>query len=120
MGSLGMPARALLGALCLGALAPNTALGQQIHRNGFEGPKPFWIKSGFDAPYDETTHSITDQVWHDGKRSEYINLQAKPGTFIHYQYPVGRVPVGEEMSASLWLPGQNFTGHPMASNLSFA
>ena len=84
-------------------LGRSPVLGQQIHRNPFEAVKPSWVKSGFDAPYEETAHAISDQVWHDGQRSEMITLQAKAGNFIHYQYSTGRVPIGEEMSASLWV-----------------
>ncbi|HWY86010.1 MAG TPA: hypothetical protein VNX28_04755, partial [Gemmataceae bacterium] len=93
----------LLGVLLLGLLAPRAALGQQVHRNAFESMKTFWVKSGFDAPFDENIHSISDQVCHDGQHSEYISLEAKPGNFIYYQYPSGRVPIGEEMSAAIWL-----------------
>ena len=94
----------LLGLLSQGLLLQGVLLGQQIHRNPFEATKPAWIKSGFDAPFEETAHEITDKVWHDGqRRSEHILVQAKPGNYIHYQYSVGRVPIGEETSASLWL-----------------
>src|SRR6059058_689747 len=103
METLGMPRKALLGLLLMGLLGPRPALGQHIHRNPFESAKPAWVKSGFDAPFDESSHAITDQVWHDGQHSEYISLQAKPGNFIYYQYATGRVPIGEDMSASLWV-----------------
>jgi hypothetical protein len=97
------PVAVIAGMVVLTVFLGRPAQGQQIHRNAFESLKPAWIKSGFDAPYEEVSHTTTDQVWHDGKRSEYINLQVRPGNFIYYQYATGRVPVGEEMSGSLWL-----------------
>ena len=103
MRSLGIAGKVLLGVLFLGLLGLRPALGQQIHRNAFESGKPAWVKGGFDAQYDEIIHVTTSQVWHDGQRSEYISLLAKPGNFIYYQYPTGRFPIGEEMSAGIWL-----------------
>lgn len=94
---------ALLGLLSQGLLLQGVLLGQQIHRNPFESTKPAWVKSGFDAPFEETAHEISDKVWHDGQRSEHIQIQCKVGNFVHYQYSVGRVPIGEETSGSLWL-----------------
>ena len=99
-----MGSKVLLGVLLVGMLCPHVALGQQIHRNAFESLKPSWVKGGSDAPFDEVLHATTDQVYHDGQRSEYISLQIKePGNFIYYQYPTGRVLVGEEIDAGLWL-----------------
>ena len=90
MGSLGIPGKALLSAALLVVVVPAPAWGQQIHRNAFESPKTSWVKGGFDAPFDEIIHVTTSQVWHDGQRSEYISLLAKPGNFIYYQYPTPR------------------------------
>ncbi len=101
-GGLG-PVRRLLGVLFLMLAGPSAVLGQQVHRNGFEGLKTSLVRSGFDAPYEENAHATTDQGVHDGQRCEYLKLQAKPGNFIYYQYSTGRVPIGEEMNASLWV-----------------
>lgn len=89
----------LLSALTLTGLLP----AQSIHTNGFEAPKTVWVKGGFDAPYDLKTHTITDTAAHGGKRSEYIALSAREGRFIHFQYPTGKAPLGEEFSASVWI-----------------
>ena len=93
----------LLGLIAAAALVHGLASAQQIHRNGFEALRPGWVKGGFDAPNEEKAHAITDQTAHDGRRSEYISLEAKPGTFIHYQYTTGKALVGEELGASVWL-----------------
>jgi hypothetical protein len=80
------------------------AYGQQIHRNGFETMKMGWLKGGFDAPSEERVHTISDQVAHDGRHSEYLQFDARAGTFIHYAYPVnGRAVVNEELAASVWI-----------------
>jgi hypothetical protein len=73
-----------------------------IHRNGFE-TKPSWTKGGYDAEYNEIAHRIDDRDPHNGRGSEYIELDAKKGTFVHYIYPVGKAPITEELRATLWL-----------------
>src|SRR5688572_11901204 len=78
------------------------ALAQtSIHRNGFES-KPMWTKGGFDAPYQEIAHKIDDREPHNGQGSEFIELDAKQGTHIHYQYPIGKAPINEELRIALW------------------
>jgi hypothetical protein len=100
IGRLGWPLLGFgLGALLLVGLAE----GQQIHRNGFEASRPGWLKGGFDAPYDLKTHAVTDQIAHEGRQSEYINLLAKTGRYVYFTYPTGKAVVGEELSATLWL-----------------
>ena len=73
-----------------------------IHRNGFE-TKPGWTKGGFDAAYEEIAHRIDDRDPHNGRASEYIEINAKQGSYAHYVYPVGKAPITEELRASLWL-----------------
>jgi hypothetical protein len=73
-----------------------------IHRNGFE-TKVGWTKGGFDAPYEETAHRIDDRDPHNGRGSEYIEIDAKQGKSIQYIYPVGKAPINEELRGGLWL-----------------
>src|SRR4051794_37850412 len=90
---------ALLFVLGLGAfLLSGLANGQQlIHRNGFELLKTGWSKGGYDTPYEEKDHSLTDRVANTGRFSEHILLDVKPapkeGGFIYYAYPVGKALV---------------------------
>ncbi len=96
----------LVGALGLAGslLALGLARGQQIHRNGFETMKMGWLKGGADAGFEEKAHGISDEVAHEGRHSEHLQLVvSRPGTFIHYAYPTGKALVGEELSAGLWL-----------------
>src|SRR5262245_4220133 len=67
-------------------------LGQQVHRNGFEGRDVGWVRASADAPFDEVAHQLTDQGAHDGQRAEYLALKAGQGSYIYYQYPCGRAP----------------------------
>jgi len=77
--------------------------GQQVHRNGFEGRNPSWVRASADAPFDENIHQMTDQGAHDGQRAEYLLIKAGQGTYIFYQYSCGRAPLTEELTASLWV-----------------
>lgn len=78
---------------------------QQVHRNGFEVLKPAWVKSSADAPFEETAHTISSEGAHNGQRCEFLQIQAKPGNFINYQYNIGRGVVSEEFNARIWLKG---------------
>jgi hypothetical protein len=90
-------------ALVLATFWCNSTDAQQILRNGFEAPKPAWVKSGADVPFEELAHSITDQSAHDGQRSEYLKLDARQGNHIYYQYAVGRGPINDDLNASVWI-----------------
>jgi hypothetical protein len=93
----------LVGLLLSSALGVHPALAQQVHRNGFETGKTAWQKSGFDAPHDVIAHNVTDQGAHDGQRSEYLQLNARQGNFIYYQYPVGKAPITPELVGRVYV-----------------
>ncbi|MFN4260351.1 MAG: hypothetical protein ACK4RK_13725 [Gemmataceae bacterium] len=84
-------------------LVLNMALAQQVHRNGFETRTLGWFKGAADAPFQELVHELTDKTAHTGQFSEHIQLNAEPGSYIHYHYPTGRAPITEELSCSVWL-----------------
>ncbi len=80
------------------------ARGQQFIQYGFEAREPVWVRGTADARFTESAHRLsTDLTAHTGQRSEFIQLTAELGSYIHYTYDVGRAPVGDELSASLWL-----------------
>ena len=101
----------LVGLLAVvGFLGIELAAAQQILRNGFETQKMGWLKAGFDVPYEEKIHAISNQVAHEGRHSEYIQLNVKPRPneastlpYIHYAYPIGKAIIGEELAASIWI-----------------
>ena len=112
----GLPVARLLllvaGVALLGTLG--LVHGQQVHHNPFETRETFWVKGPSDAPFRETAHEITDASAHSGQHSEHIQLMAEQGTFIHYYYPVGRAPLGDDLSVSIWVksnrPGAQLMG----------
>jgi hypothetical protein len=81
------------------------ARAEQMVRNGFETRDTAWVKGAADAAFRETAHEVTDQTAHTGQFSEHWQLTAEQGSFIYYFYPVGRAPVAEELSASVWVKG---------------
>jgi hypothetical protein len=89
--------------LALTAALFGPAQGQQIHRDGFEANEPVWVKGPADVPFKEIEHAMTEEHAHGGQRSEFIHIEAGNGTSIQYTYDIGRAPVGEELTASVWL-----------------
>jgi hypothetical protein len=98
--------------LCLVFLPWHPAQGQQVHKNAFETLNTSWIKGGADVAFEEIAHIMSDQGAHDGRRSEFIKINAQasnpvqsPDTIphIYYQYPTAQAPISIELSASIWL-----------------
>src|SRR5262249_51485459 len=77
--------------------------GQEGDGNGFETLRTGGGERGGGAPSDRLGHQISDQGAHDGQRSEYLRLDAKFGTHIHYQYSTGRATISDELIAGVWL-----------------
>lgn len=93
------PVAGLTGLILTAVAVP----AQQIHRNGFETRTPVWVKQNADAKFREQVHATTDTTAHTGQLCEHIQVQAEQGTFIHYAYPACKAPLGEELSASVWI-----------------
>jgi hypothetical protein len=93
---------------------PGVARGQQIHRNGFEGRLPAWIKGGADATFQEIAHETTDLTARTGQKCEYIHVTAQRGNYIYYFYPTNRAPLNEDLIARVWIksnrPGAQLLG----------
>jgi hypothetical protein len=79
------------------------ALGQQIHRNGFEIREPVWVKGTADAPFRELVHDITDATAHTGQSAEHLQISSEPGSYIYYYYSTGRAPISDDLSISFWV-----------------
>jgi hypothetical protein len=78
--------------------------GQQFLQYGFEARDPIFVRGSADAHFTESAHRLTDDLTaHTGKRSEFFQLDAEPGTFIYYVYDVGRAPVSDELNTTLWV-----------------
>jgi hypothetical protein len=91
-----------------------SAQAQQIHRNGFEGRDPVWIKGSADANFQELLHETTDLTARTGQRSEHLHLNADQGSFIYYLYPTPRASLSEDLSIRIWVrstrPGLQLLG----------
>jgi hypothetical protein len=96
-------AAALAALLGIGGLFLNLASADQVHRDGFEGRDPVWVKGIADAPFKETAHRTTEDMFHTGQRCEYLELQVERGSFIHYYYETGTAPLADDLSASVWI-----------------
>ena len=95
--------RSLALAVAAGVSFFGWAQGQQIHRNGFEGREPIWIKGSADANFREILHETTDLTARTGQRCERIKIDADQGSFIYYLYPTQRAPLTEDLSARVWI-----------------
>ncbi len=80
-----------------------SASGQHVHRNAFEARHPAWKKGTADGPFQELKHEMSGQVARTGQQSEFIQLTAEQGSFIHYVYPVGRAEAADDFSATVWV-----------------
>jgi hypothetical protein len=103
-----MPSRrfligSVLGLTLLAALALLPCAAQQIHRNSFETAQTQWVKGDADMAYEEQAHGITDQGAHDFQRCEYIRVNARQGSHVHYQYATPKAPITDELTVSLWV-----------------
>ena len=104
MKPLGWTAAGLLTAgLAAGLLLAVSANGQQTLQQGFEGRDPLWTPGAADAQYKESAHRITDEFAKGGRRSEYIELNAESGSYIHYNYEIGKATISDELNVSLWV-----------------
>jgi hypothetical protein len=95
--------RLLLLALIGLCLTASRSSAQQMLRNNFENNKLFWTKSIADVPHEVLLHINTDQGAHSDLRSEYLHLKMQTGKYLFYQYDVGKAPIGEELTATVWL-----------------
>jgi hypothetical protein len=94
---------ALAALVGLGGVFLSLASAEQVHRDGFEGRDPVWVKGTADAPFKETAHRTTEDIFHTGQRSENLELQVERGTYIHYYYDTSAAPLADDLSASVWI-----------------
>src|SRR5687767_4313329 len=87
----------------VGLVATALLHAQQIHRNGFEYAKTVWTRGAADAAFEVLEHATLDQGAHDGQRCEFIKIAGKQGSFVYYQYALGRAPVSEDLTGNVWI-----------------
>src|SRR5262245_39723425 len=111
-GNLGNSAKRRSAALGLGLLlvafiwVPARAQ-QQIHRNGFEGRQTGWLRGEDNVRAEEKSHALSADYAHLGTTSEFIQLICPEGkndtNFATYYYPTQPAPIGDDLSASVWV-----------------
>src|SRR5476649_1104814 len=96
----------------LAAVSPAPAQQQQlVHRNGFAGKDPFWVRGDANIHFEEKAQKITDTAARNATTSEYIKIEANPAPgsidaeFVHYYYSTPAAPVGADTVARLWIKG---------------
>lgn len=98
------------------ALPTCSAHAQQIHREGFEGPKPL-LKLGLtDDPQAKLIeHELTTTGVHGEKQAERLLVQNKSGSFCFVEYACEKSLVHEELTLSAWVnasrPGTQILAH---------
>ncbi len=76
---------------------------QEIIQFGFEGRDTVWVPGDSKASFREIAHRITDEYARSGSRSEHVQLLVEQGEFIYYTYNVGRAPITDELTASVFI-----------------
>ena len=91
-----------------------SAFGQQIFTMASRAATLPGSRAAADASFKELAHDVTDDTAHTGQRSEHIRLQVQSGSFIYYLYNIGKAPLNDKFSASVWVkanrPGVQFKG----------
>ena len=82
-----------------------------IHRNGFGGKDPYWVRGDGNIHFDEKAHKISDEHARNALTSEYIKVEANPkagavdAEFAHYYYDTPAAPVTNDLVARIWVKG---------------
>ncbi len=102
MRRLGWWMSATAGGLLLVLVGAGQSQEGQTLQFGFEGRDPVFVEGPADALF-KTDQRITEDTSHGGRRCEQLHIVAQPGSYIHYTYDVGRAPISEELTVSLWV-----------------
>lgn len=97
-------------ALAIACLAkfPLPALGQAVHRDGFDGPEVSWQPAGNDARYRLDGHARDRAAPRRGDACETVQITAGNGSFVYFALPVGPARVIDELTVSLWVRADRF------------
>ncbi len=72
-------------------------------RDGFERPRLGWGREQTDATITLQDHNQTDRAAHEGKTSEHFRFSAGLGSGFYFSYPLPKVPVTDDLKASLYV-----------------
>ncbi len=82
-------------------LAQLTAGPSESLRDGFEGDRPAWRQEASDAAIRVRSQERTNQYRFEGESSERIQFVAGLGSYFYYSYPLPKIPLTEDLQASL-------------------
>jgi hypothetical protein len=97
----------MLRPLALATLVATAGAGaaQTVHRNGFAGREPAFVRGDANVTVKETAHRISDEHVKTGATSELIKIEATPPQdataqlFAHYVYDTPQAPVTDRLIA---------------------
>ncbi len=69
----------------------------------FEGPKTSWTPVAADTTHRFLTHRRTRSEAYRGYQSEWFQLDASAGTFVHIGHSIGKASVIDELALSAWV-----------------
>lgn len=69
----------------------------------FESDEPSWRREVADSPYRLKAHERSGAAAYDGDRSERFDFSAGPGSHIYYSYALPRIPISNDLRASLYV-----------------
>ena len=107
-GSLANRWLALIGlGVLIGLIGLVPAAAQQIHRNGFEGRQTAWTRGEDNVRAEEKIHQLSSDYVHQGTNSEYIQIACpevqNESNYIEYYYATQPAPIGDDLTASVWV-----------------
>lgn len=77
--------------------------GAEIILDDFESPDLSWAAAGADCHVRPLRHERVTAEAHSGQGSEWIQVQADPGTFVYYSHPIGSARIIPELELSVWV-----------------
>jgi len=84
-----------------------TAQTDSMHRNGFAGKQPSFVRGESNIPFAEQEHGISDKHAKNGPTSEYLRIEATPqagateAQYVHYHYETPIAPISERLTANV-------------------
>ena len=77
--------------------------GAETLVDGFESSDVSWSAAGADCHVRPLRHQRVTTEAHSGQGSEWIHIQAEPGTYVYYSHPIGLARVIPELELSVWV-----------------
>lgn len=89
--------------LSLGRMSPRTSCAAEFILDDFETPETSWRAAGADCQVRPLQHKRISTEFHSGQGSEWIHIQAAPGTYVYYSHPISPARIIPELQLSVWI-----------------